>query len=234
MPIITSLMFAVRYRDSKEKKEKNGEDGSGSDDKADDHDSGEHDNADDDEDDEDDTTEWKTDMSEAAVARRQREQLTAAAASLVQGPAAGEGENGAEKGREGENGGSNNGHAAAEEEKNGGTSAVNGDAESDCGDEDAEPAVRVARYLSKGKAPLGLWDFLSELPVEGGVVGKMKVFYKALLGDQGGRLMERMAPRDKYILSLKADEKKQAAQLIALEHYVTQVRSAMPGCMCVR
>lgn len=37
--------------------------------------------------DEDDGTEWKTDMSAEAVARRQREQLTHAAASLVQGPA---------------------------------------------------------------------------------------------------------------------------------------------------
>lgn len=36
---------------------------------------------------EDDGTEWKTDMSAAAVARRQAEQLTHAAASLVQGPA---------------------------------------------------------------------------------------------------------------------------------------------------
>ena len=37
--------------------------------------------------DEDDGTEWKTDMSAEAVARRQAEQLTQAAASLVQGPA---------------------------------------------------------------------------------------------------------------------------------------------------
>lgn len=37
--------------------------------------------------DEDDGTEWKTDMSAEAVARRQREQLTQAAASLIQGPA---------------------------------------------------------------------------------------------------------------------------------------------------
>jgi hypothetical protein len=40
-----------------------------------------------DDDDEDDGTEWKTDMSSEAVARRQREQLTSAAASLIQGPA---------------------------------------------------------------------------------------------------------------------------------------------------
>lgn len=34
----------------------------------------------------DDGTEWKTDMSAAAIEKRQREQLSAAAASLVQGP----------------------------------------------------------------------------------------------------------------------------------------------------
>lgn len=34
--------------------------------------------------DEDDGTEWKTDMSAEAVARRQQEQLTHAAASLIQ------------------------------------------------------------------------------------------------------------------------------------------------------
>jgi hypothetical protein len=102
-------------------------------------------------------------------------------------------------------------------------------ADSDSADDNLEPRDAVRKYLSKGKAPLGLWDALCELPVEGSnaVVGRMKLFYAALLGGQEGRIAERMAPRDKYILSLKRDDKAQAAQLIALEHYLTQARAAL-------
>ena len=52
----------------------------------------------------------------------------------------------------------------------------------------------------------------------------MQVFYAALLEGHAGKLVERMAARDNYILSLKRDDKSQAALLIALEHYLTQVR----------
>jgi hypothetical protein len=67
----------------KKKGDENGDDADsgegGSDERGDDEDGDESDGGGD--------ANWKTDMSEAAVARRQREQLTAAAASLVQAPA---------------------------------------------------------------------------------------------------------------------------------------------------
>ena len=90
-------------------------------------------------------------------------------------------------------------------------------------DEDLEPEERVRKFIDGGKPALQLPDLLGELEVSGGLVGKMKVFYAALLSGREGNLIERIAPRDKYVLALKRDDKHQASNLIALEHYVTQV-----------
>ena len=95
--------------------------------------------------------------------------------------------------------------------------------EEDDDEEDLEPEERVRRFIDGGKPALELLDLLGDLDISGGLVGKMKVFYAALLGGREGKLTERIAPRDKYVLALKRDEKHQASNLIALEHYVTQV-----------
>lgn len=96
-------------------------------------------------------------------------------------------------------------------------------------DEDLEPEERVRKFIDTGKPALELLDLLGELEVQGGLVGKMKVFYAALLSGREGKLADRIAPRDKYVLALKRDEKHQASNLIALEYYVTQVE---PERMC--
>jgi hypothetical protein len=119
--------------------------------------------------------------------------------------------------------------AAALPEPESTVDTVSGDDDADA-DEDKkgeahEPIDIINKYLSTNQPPLGLLDILSEQPVEGGAVGKMKLFYAALLGGHEGRLVDRMQARDKYILSLKRDDKSQAAQLIALEHYLTQVEA---------
>jgi translation initiation factor 5 len=193
-----------------------------------------------DDEEEDDGTEWKTDLSADAIARRQREQLTSAAAALVQGPpvrvrpqrslyrrkhlmhdssALQEGgETGGDRRLTDEASVSSVPAAAA---ATSGDEEVEGKEESD--DEGLEPVERVRRYLRAGKPPLGLLDLLGELEVSGGLVGRMKVFYAALLGGGEGKLADRMAPLDKYILALKRDDKHQASNLIALEHYLTQV-----------
>lgn len=106
----------------------------------------------------------------------------------------------------------------------------------DDGESDGDPVATVQRYLGRQQSARGLFDFLGELPVDAArntgtqLVARMKVFYQALLSGKGDRLIERMAPpHDKYILALKRDVTAQAAQLIALEHYVTQVEPERMG-----
>lgn len=95
--------------------------------------------------------------------------------------------------------------------------------EEDSDDEDLPNEERVRKYIDNGKPPLELLDYLGELDIPGGLVGKMKVFYAALLSGREGKIAERIAPLDKYVLALKQDDTHQACNLIALEHYVTQV-----------
>lgn len=91
-------------------------------------------------------------------------------------------------------------------------------------DEELEPVEQVRRMLEDGK-PVALAELLmNELEVDGGVVGRLKLFYAALLDGWSGRLSERIQAKDKYILALARDDTAQAGHLIALEHYLTQVQ----------
>lgn len=97
------------------------------------------------------------------------------------------------------------------------------DEEDDDDDEDLEPEERVRKFIDTGKPALELLELLGDLEIPGGLVGKMKVFYAALLGGREGKVADRIAPLDKYVLALKQDDTHQACNLIALEHYVTTV-----------
>lgn len=103
-------------------------------------------------------------------------------------------------------------------------SADEGSQEDDSEEEEEklEPEEAVKRYI-RGKPPRGLPDFLSALKVPGGRVGRMKVFYAAMLRGSHARIEERLQANDKYILAMAQDDKFQAAQLVALEHYLTVV-----------
>jgi eIF4-gamma/eIF5/eIF2-epsilon len=212
-------------RASREKSDRNSKGGSGSEGDGDgeangdaDAGSGDVDDADGEEED-DGGTEWKTDISADAVARRQREQLTLAAAALVQGAP----DDGSEQ-------------AATEEPPPNGVHAADAkDAADDANTDDdgvdesaLTPAELMRRRIAKRVAPLAFAEELFALPgIKGGAVGRMKVFYAAVFGDGApGRLDERLRGVDKYVLALARDEKQQASQLIALEHFVTTVEPA--------
>eukprot|EP00892_Ulva_mutabilis_P011881 jgi/Ulvmu1/9065/UM005_0158.1 len=179
------------------------------------------DDADNDEDeDEDDDTEWQTDLSADAIARRQQQQLTSAAAALVQGAApAEEGSAATTVGVTDENAGDPNAPAAADEEEE-----VEGDPEEE-DEEELAPVEQVRRHLEESRPVLALVDLLmTDLEIEGGLVGRLKLFYSALLDGWTGRLADRIQAKDKYILALARDDTAQAGHLIALEHYLTQVQ----------
>jgi hypothetical protein len=89
-------------------------------------------------------------------------------------------------------------------------------------EEKIEPEEAVRRYI-RSKPPRGLPEFLTGLQVPGGTIGRMKVLYAAILGGSHARIEERLQAKDKYILSMSQDDKSQAAQLVALEHYLTKV-----------
>lgn len=170
-------------------------------------------------DDEEDDTEWKTDLSADAIARRKQQQLTSAAAALVQG------------GMPVEEGSTSTvvAPAAADDDDAKGsleaTSKADEEEEEEEEEEELEPVEQVRRHIEEGRPVLELADLLmNELEVEGGLVGRLKLFYSALLDGCTGRLAERIQAKDKYILALARDDTQQAGHLIALEYYLTQVQ----------
>lgn len=92
-------------------------------------------------------------------------------------------------------------------------------------EEELEPVEKLRRHIDEGRPVLALADMvMTELEVEGGLVGRLKLFYSALLDGWTGRLSDRIQAKDKYILALARDDTQQAGHLIALEHYLTQVQ----------
>ena len=55
-------------------------------------------------------------------------------------------------------------------------------ADDEADDADLAPTDVVRKYLDGNKPPLGLYDVLAELPVDGGAVGRMKVCTPSLFG----------------------------------------------------
>lgn len=156
---------------------------------------------------EEEDTVWATDMSEDAIRKRQAEQLTAAAARLVQG--------GSKAVKVKEDGVKEDESVVPEETKQ-------EEEEEEEDESELDPVTRVRAYFSS-KSPLQLAAAMEELKVEGGIVGRMKVFYHALLDGCEGRFLDRIQAKDKFVLALAQDPTSQASHLIALEYYLTQV-----------
>lgn len=113
----------------------------------------------------------------------------------------------------------------ATEESNAASANADEDNDDEDDNEDRDP-VDVLRALMDTKSAAQISAALEALPVEGGLVGKMKLFYEALLGLWEGKFVERIQSKDKVIALLGRSPPQQASQLIALEWFITQVRVA--------
>lgn len=93
-------------------------------------------------------------------------------------------------------------------------------------EDDERSPVEILRDYMDSKPAAQVAATLESTAVEGGVVGKMKLFYEALLGEWDGKAVERIQSRETVIVLLGRSPQQQASQLIALEWFITQVAPA--------
>mmetsp|Transcript_23277 Transcript_23277/g.59488 ORF Transcript_23277/g.59488 Transcript_23277/m.59488 type:complete len:461 (-) Transcript_23277:425-1807(-) len=172
-----------------------------------------------DESEDDDGVVWMTDTSAEAAKRRAEEQLTAATAAMVtQGNIEAEAEKERKRAeREAQKKAEEEARAKAEAE-----AAAKAAAEAAAADVD-----RV-RGLLQDADVAALVEAVKGLAVSGGVAGKMRVVYEALLGhlEPGAKLADAVKAGAPMLRAYAKDKPSQLAQLIALEHFLTATAPA--------
>lgn len=186
------------------------------------------DDEDEDEGNDDDDVVWMTDTSEAAAKARAEEQLSAAMASMVtQGniEAEAEAQRRREEKRQAEEEAA---RKAAEEARKAAEKAARKAAEEAAAveaarleAEAADPVRRLRSFLNGKRSAKDTADVVRSLGVEGGLAGRMRVLYEAMLGcEENAKLGAIIKAHKTYLKLLGSDPASQLAQLVAFEHYL--------------